>query len=169
MIVADAAPLVHLARANWLRLLPRLYTKVVVPPSAWKPVVEPNDRRPETHVLEEATESWLEIRAPPARAERTAQALQRATPMGLGEADAIALAESLDVPVLLEDAIAADVATMRGLTARWTASVILEAHSKGILYRHEAKSAIEDLVKAGLWIRQDVLLHALSALGGRSD
>jgi len=91
VIVADAAPLVHLARANWLRLLPRLYTKVVVPPSAWKPVVEPNDRRPETHVLEEATESWLEIRAPPAKAERTAQALQRATPMGLGEADAIAL------------------------------------------------------------------------------
>ncbi len=74
MIVADATPLIHLARANWLRLLRRLYERVVVPPSVWQEVLGPVERRPEAHVLVEAAEEWIEARELSAKAARRSSA-----------------------------------------------------------------------------------------------
>jgi predicted nucleic acid-binding protein len=85
--------------------------------------------------------------------------------VGRGEADAITLAEALKVPVLMDDRVAVDLARMRGVEARWTTSVVLEAHRRGVLDRKAARAAVEDLVASGLWIRQDVLLRILTILG----
>jgi predicted nucleic acid-binding protein len=169
MIVSDASPLIILAKANRIRLLPQLYETVAVPPSVWREAVEAGDRRPETHLLEEASQSWLRVKGLPSKAVRVSSTLRRATPLGSGEADAIALAEALDTAVLMDDSIAVDVARMRGLTTRWTTSVVLEAHAKGILSAREATAGVEDLVRSGLWIRQDVLLSILEFLRERSD
>lgn len=169
MIVSDASPLIILAKANRIRLLPQVYERVVVPPSVWREVGGGTDRRPETHLLEEAADSWLHVRALPATAARVAVTLRRAAPLGAGEAEAIALAGALRATVLMDDPIAVDVARMRGLTTRWTTSVILEARAKGILRAGEAREGIDDLVRAGLWIRQDALLSILDLLDERSD
>jgi predicted nucleic acid-binding protein len=169
MIVADATPLIHLARANRLRLLPRLYDRVAVPPSVWREVSGTSEKRPEAHVLEEALEEWLEIRDLPRKAVRVSASLRNATPLGRGEGDAIALAEAMGVGIVMDDAIAVGVARMRGLETRWTTSVVLEAHARDLLSVREARAAIRNLVRAGLWLRQDVLLSLLDILGGRSD
>jgi predicted nucleic acid-binding protein len=165
MIVSDTTPLLHLARAGRLDLLPRLYTRVVVPASVWDEVQGQGEPRPEAHVLEEASGTWLEVRPLPARDRRKSEALRRAAPVGRGEADAITLAEALKVPVLMDDRVAVDLARMRGVEARWTTSVVLEAHRRGVLDRKAARAAVEDLVASGLWIRQDVLLRILTILG----
>ncbi len=169
MIVADATPLIHLARTRWLGVLPKLYRNVVVPPTAWREVLEPGARRVETHSLEEASQTWLEVRKVPAKARRASAAYRRGVALGDGEADAIALAETLQVLLLMDDRVAVQFARLRGLEPRWTTSVILEAHGKGILSATEARTAVEDLVHAGLWIRQDVLLRILGVLAARSD
>ena len=169
MIVADATPLIHLARTRWLGVLPKLYRNVVVPPTVWREVLEPGARRVETHSLEEASQTWLEVRKVPAKARRASAAYRRGVALGAGEADAIALAETLQVPLLMDDRVAVQFARLRGLEPRWTTSVILEAQGEGILSATEARTAVKDLVHAGLWIRQDVLLRILDALGGRSD
>ena len=64
----------------------------------------------------------------------------------------------------MDDRVAVDLARMRGLETRWTTSVVLEAHHRGILDRKGARATIEDLVASGLWIRQDVLLRVLAIL-----
>src|SRR3989442_7109166 len=130
MIVADATPLIHLARANRLVLLSNLYDRIAIPPSVWKEVLEPNEKRPEAHVLEEASAVWLEIRELTPKAARISTSLRGGTPLGQGEADAIALAEILGTGILMDDAVAVGVARLRGLQTRWTTSVILEARKK---------------------------------------
>ena len=167
MIVADATPLVHVARAGLTGLLPTLYERVVVPTSVWEEVTGRGEARPEANVLQGALGTWLEARALPARARRAAEMFLRGAPIGRGEADAIALAEALRATVLMDDRVAVDMARMRGLETRWTTSVVLEAHRRGVLDRGAARRAIEDLVESGLWIRQDVLLRVLAALAER--
>ena len=166
MIVADATPLVHLARSNRLALLARLYKRVVVPRYVWVEVAMGTDaaRHPESHRLKEAPESWLEVRTVPAKVKRLSQSIRKVARLGGAEADAIALAESLNVPLLVDDAAAVRVARLRGVETRWTTSVVLDARAAGILDRGGARAAIEELVRGGLWIRQDVLLQILELL-----
>ena len=166
MIVSDATPLLHLARAGLLDLLPKLYTQVVIPTSVWKEA-RGREPRPETHVFQEASETWIEVRPLSARERTKSEAFRRGAPVGRGEADALALAEALKTAVLMDDRVAVDLARMRGVETRWTTSVVLEAHRRGILDRKTARRAIEDLVASGLWIRQDVLLRILAILGER--
>lgn len=164
MIVSNAIPLLHLARAGLLDLLPKLYAKVIVPPSAWSEVAGRAERRPESHVLHEASETWVEVKPLSGRERTRSDASRRGAPVGRGEADAIALAEALRVAVLMDDRVGIDLARMRGIETRWTTSVVLEAYGGKILDRRAARRAIQDLVTPGLWIRQDVLLRILEVL-----
>ena len=167
MIVSDATPILHLARAGLLDLLPKLYTRVVVPPSVWEESLGRGEPRPETHLLQEASETWIDVKPLSARDRTKSVAFRRGAPVGRGEADALALAEALKTAVLMDDRVAVDLARMRGIETRWTTSVVLEAHRRGILDRTAARRAVEDLVGSGLWIRQDVLLRILAILGDR--
>src|SRR5438552_18632303 len=167
MIVSDATPLLHLARSGLLDLLRRLYTRVVVPPSVWEEAVGRGEPRPESHSLQEASGKWLVVRPLSGRDRTRSEAFRRGAPVGRGEADAIALAEALEAAILMDDRVAIDLARMRGVETRWTTSVVLEAHRRGILDRMAARRAVKDLVESGLWIRQDVLLRILAILGER--
>lgn len=164
MIVSNATPILHLARAGLLYLLPRLYDQVTVPASVWEEILGRGEPRPETQVLQDASEKWLKVRTLAPGQKRMSEALRRGAPVGQGEADTIALAEALTAPVLMDDRVAVDLARMRGIETHWTTSVVLEAHQRGILDRTAARRAVEDLVSSGLWIRQDVLLRILAIL-----
>jgi len=164
MIASDATPLLHLARAGLLDLLPKLYIRVVAPASVWEEVVGGGELRAEAHVLQVASKTWLEVRTLREKERRTSEAFRRGAPVGRGEADALAVAEVLSTPVLMDDRVAVDLARMRGVETRWTTTVVLEAQRKGILDRRAARRALEDLIASGLWIRQDVLLRLLSIL-----
>lgn len=167
MIVADATPLLHLARAGYLDLLAKLYLRVAVPASVWEEACGGDEPRAEAQVLRETRETWLEVRDLSSRERQLSESLRRGAPVGRGEADAIALAEALRTAVLIDDRVAVDLARMRKVETRWTTSVVLEAHRRGVLDRMAARRAIEDLVGSGLWIRQDVLLRILAILGER--
>jgi len=167
MILADATPLIHLSRAGLLHLLPKLYGRAMVPTSVWEEALGRGEPRPESQALLTASESWLEVRALTARERKPSESLRRGAPVGRGEADTIALGASPRAPVLMDDRVAVNLARMRGLETRWTTSVVLEAHFRGILDRTGARRAIEDLVGAGLWIRPDVLLQILAILRER--
>lgn len=163
MIVADSTPLLHLARAGYVDLLPKLYARVVIPPSVWEEVAGTGEPRAEAHVLRDASETWLDRRLS-TRGRRMAESFRRGAPVGRAEADAIALSEALRKPVLMDDRVAVDLARMRGVETRWTSSVILEAQRRGVVDLATERRAIEDLVGSGLWIRQDVLLRLLAIL-----
>lgn len=167
MIVFDAVPPLHLARAGLIDLLPRLYGRVVVPPPVWEEVRGRGEPRSEAQVLEAASGTWVEVRSLSARARTKSESFRRGAPVGRGEADALALVDTLKTPVLMDDRVAVDLARMRGVETRWTTSVVLEAHRRGILDRKAARRALEDLVGSGLWIRRDMLLRIMALLGER--
>jgi len=167
MIVADATPLIHLSRAGLLDLLPKLYGRVTVATSVWEEAVGQGEPRPESQALLPASKSWLDVRPLAPKERKASESLRRGAPVGRGEAETIVLAASLRAPVLMDDRVAVSLARMRGLETRWTTSVVLEAHLRGILDWTSALRAVEDLVEAGLWIRQDVLLKILAILKER--
>ena len=96
IVVADATPLRYLVLIGEVEILPALYGRVLTPPGVLTELTQP--RTPES-VRRWVTQPprWLEIRAP-----------QRPLPaspatLGVGEQEAIALAEELKADVLLVD------------------------------------------------------------------
>ena len=164
MIVADASPLIHLARIGRLALLERLYGSVVVPRTVWAEVARVSASHPEASALERASEAWLEVRDLSRREEKASEALGRRARLAAGEREAIVLADALRVPFATDDALAVRVARSRGLETRWTTAIIAEAFRRGILDRGAARDAVEDLVHSGLWISPTILVRILAAL-----
>ncbi len=55
VIIADSSPLIGLARIGQLALLPRLYSKTLIPPEVWDEVTIRGKGRPGAKELSEAS------------------------------------------------------------------------------------------------------------------
>lgn len=124
VVVADASPLILLARAGVQDLLATLYGEVVVPAVVWAEVVKGRPNAPGVAALSGA--SWIRIDA-------------RALPMvelGLdpGEMTAILLAEAMGADLLLiDERLGRRVARERGVPIRGVLGVLVEAREGGRL------------------------------------
>jgi len=78
-----------------------------------------------------------------------------------GEAQAISLAKSLGVPVLLDQTHARNAAKALGLKPRGTIFVLLAALRKKHLTSDDYQDSLEDLVKAGFRMSDEVYLEAV--------
>ena len=52
--IADSGPLISLARTNQHELLPRLFSKILVPPEVWNEVTVKGQERPGAHEISRA-------------------------------------------------------------------------------------------------------------------
>jgi predicted nucleic acid-binding protein len=86
----------------------------------------------------------------------------------LGEAQAISLAKSLGVSVLLDQTHAKIAAKALGLRPRGTIFVLLAALRKKFLTYEDYQDSLEDLVKAGFRMSDGVYLKAVK-LGRRKE
>ena len=124
VVVADASPLIYLSRAGVLERLKVLFGEVVVPQTVWAEVV---DQRPSAPGLDALTSArWL----------RVIDNEVPTTDLGLdpGDTAAILLAEGLNAELLLiDERMGRRVAEARGLTARGTLGVLVQARRTGAL------------------------------------
>ena len=131
MIVADAGPLIAFARIGRLGILPEVLGTVLVP----TPVVQEclRDRsRPDARVLARALEDGVLVR----RAFRTSAFYEALSlDLGAGESAAIALARSLERPVLLDERRARRVAERLGIAVVGSGGVLVEAKRLRLLPR----------------------------------
>lgn len=121
IIVADTSPLNYLVLIGEIELLPRLFGQVIIPHAVLAELHTPG--APEV-VREWANSapSWLET--------RTASFIDPGIKLGMGEVEAICLANELQADQLLvDDRKARKVALARGLTVAGTLN-ILEAAAK---------------------------------------
>ncbi len=88
--------------------------------------------------------------------------------MTLGEAQAISLAKSLGVSVLLDQTHARIAAKALGLRPRGTIFVLFAAVRKKVLSYEDYQNSLEDLVKAGFRMSDEVYLEAVR-LGRRPE
>ena len=163
VVVADAGPLIALARTGHIRLLRELYGTVIVPPLVLAELrVEEN--RPGSRALRTVvSEGWLletQLRKTSARA-----SLPPA--VDPGEAEAVLLAEEVDLRFLLIDERRGRLlAQRRGLPVVGTGGVLLVAKEKGLVDR--VATVLGELAKAGYHFSAQLratLLH----LAGESE
>jgi hypothetical protein len=143
-IIADASPLIGLARIGLLDLLLELYGGVVIPMQVLEELHVREDR-PGSRALHLALEAgWL--RAEALRDSVEMSSLVRS--IGPGEAAAILLAEQLPCRfVLLDEKRGRAVAKRRNIPVAGTGTVLLAAKRKGLI--ESASLTLDQLAAAG--------------------
>lgn len=125
IVVSDSSSLIAIAAVGHLDLLLRMYGEVIVPPAVWSEVTQPN--RPGAGDLLRA--GWIRV-TPPSQP----IAIGFPSPVGPGEAEAIALALELAADVLLVDERRARKAALGlGLPVTGVLGLLLEAKKNGAI------------------------------------
>lgn len=137
LVVSDASPLRYLILVGSADVLPRLFGRVVAPPEVIAELSRP--KTPEAVRTWVSTRpDWLEVKGPTQTME--------AKGLGLGEREAISLAQEIRAEaVLLDDRDAVKEAKARGLTVLGTLALLDEAASRGLLT--DLHGTLERLVK----------------------
>jgi len=155
--IADSGPLICLACINQLELLPRLFTKIFVPPEVWNEVTVKGQGHPGAYEVSQV--KYLTIQAPD---------LQLVKPLGMlvdaGEAEAIALAQTTpDCTILLDDARARKIAQWLNIKQIGTIGLLLRAKRQGEI--ETIKPHIDALIENGIYIRKELIDAALKNAG----
>lgn len=158
MIVCNSTVLIYIAKIGKLSLLKELFGEVLIPAEVFNEVVirGKENQHPDAFVIEAAVEEgWIEV--------KEIEALRELEEFGIdsGETDAISLAKSLGLPVLLDQTHARIAAKALGLKPRGTIFVLAAARRKKLLSYEEYHDSLEELVKAGFRMSDEVYLSAV--------
>jgi predicted nucleic acid-binding protein len=157
-LVANATPLIYLSKARRLEVLQSVVQETFIPEAVYKEVVVAGKQLGETDavLVEEAVKAgWIIVRA-----------VKRAFPVNInlhpGETEVIALAKEAGITaVLMDDAKARLASELAGLTPRGTLWLLLEAVRKHILDFDAFLGALEDIMNAGFYLKEDFYLRAV--------
>lgn len=133
-VICDTSAIQYLYQLDMLWVLEALAKHIVIPPAV---VEELAVGRSQGVYLPDPTHlEWVTVRAP-----ASAAVLPLVTDLGPGETEALALAlESSDALVILDDALARQVASMLSIRFRGTLGLLLDAKAAGLV------SAVEPLL-----------------------
>jgi predicted nucleic acid-binding protein len=157
--VSNTSPLLYLHRIGQLGWLEQLFTDVITPPAVERALAEGRARGYDVPVL--AGHAWLRIVAP-----ATPLVGEHLHQLGPGEREAIALAlEHHARVILLDDALARQVARGRGLEVWGTVRVLLEAKQQGLV--DQIEPLVSELETHDMWLSEDIRLRILKLAGER--
>jgi len=126
-VICNTSPLRYLHQLGLLHLLPALTERVIVPPAVAEELTAGRARGvdlPDLQALD-----WVTIRHPVSEA-----ALPLVNDLGPGETEVLALAlESADAIVIIDDALARQVAETLGIRLIGTLGVLLDAKRAGLV------------------------------------
>jgi predicted nucleic acid-binding protein len=127
IVVADTSPLNYLIQIQCELVLPRLYGNVVVPPGVIEEL-RSSKAPPEVKSWVNALPEWLEIHP------LTSPSKPELGHLGLGEREAIQLAEERHAALLLiDERKGQSEAARRGLSTTGTLGVLLDAGEAGLI------------------------------------
>ena len=147
--IADSGPLISLARIYQIDLLPSLFSKILVPIEVWNEVTVNGHDLPGAKEICQA--KWIVV-------QKTDPLLIKPLSILLdpGEAAAIAMAQTIpDSMVLLDDSRARKIAKRLNIRQIGTVGVLLRAKRMGLI--QAIKPYLEDLVKKGIYLRQELV------------
>jgi len=158
MIVSNSTVLIYLAKIGKLKLLKELFGEILIPAEVFDEVVirGKEHQHPDAFIVESAVEEgWIHI--------KDVEVFGELEDFGIdpGEAQAISLAKSLEVPILLDQTHARNAAKALGLKPRGTIFVLLAALRKKLLTSENYQDSLEDLVKSGFRMSDEVYLEAV--------
>ena len=157
-IISDATPLIYLAKANQLHLLHDMFKEIMIPNAIYDEVVvkgiqkEKNDA---FRIKKMIGDGWLQVRTVRIH-------FQGELPLHPGETEVISLAlENGIKTVLMDDVKARTAAEMAGLIPKGTIWLLLKAVKNKILDFDQFLVALEEIVRSGFCLKEDVFLKAV--------
>ncbi|GAB4446036.1 MAG: DUF3368 domain-containing protein [Anaerolineae bacterium] len=123
-VVANAGPLIALARIDQLTLLPNLYGQIIIPPAVFREVTTPADL-PGARVLAQA--GWLQV----VEAQDQVAVQRLLFWLNEGESEAIVLAQETGTTLLIDERRGRAVAAALGGQISGTVGVLLAAKALG--------------------------------------
>jgi predicted nucleic acid-binding protein len=158
MIVSNSTVLIYLAKIGKLNLLKKLFIDVLIPVEVFNEVVVNGKEQQhfDAFIVEGAIEKgWIEVKKIKVDEELMEFGIDK------GEAEAISLAKSLGLAILIDQTHARIAAKALGLKPRGTIFVLLAALRKNYLTHEEYHDSLEELVKAGFRMSDEVYLAAV--------
>ena len=126
-VICDTSPLQYLWQLGSLHLLPALVNQVILPPAVVEELAV--GRAKGVNLPDPLALNWIIIRRPVSLA-----ALPLVNDLGPGETEVLALAlESTDAVVILDDALARQVAETLGIRLIGTLGLLLDAKRAGLV------------------------------------
>jgi len=160
VVVADAGPLIGLARTGKVELLRCLFGSVLIPPAV-ESELSIGQPRPGSQALAAAMESgWLTV-SPVAQIPPHLSAV-----LDRGEAEAIVLAKRESVSLLIDESRGRAAARYEGVSVFGTGAVLLRAKKKKLLC--EVRAELEALRNAGYRI-SDSLCREIMKFAGEEE
>lgn len=159
--VSNATPLIYLARIGKLYLLEEVFDSVLVPGKVYSEVVVIGKEKGyhDAYLVEELVEKGF-IEKRNVKLEKL-----RNVPIGWGEAETIELAAREGITdVLIDEAKARRIARMYALKPKGTMRVLTSSYQKDLLTQMELTNLLEELIKSGYRIREDILLEVYREL-----
>ena len=160
--IANASPLIALARIDRFPLLQSLFQNIIVPEAVWTEVVIQGSGKPTADLAIRAEQQgWL--RREQARDTFAVEVLQ--ANLGDGEAEAIVLAQEHNAAwVLLDDDLARAHATRLGLSVKGTAGILLAAHHAGLVA--DLRTTLDTLRSHSFWLSDRIYAAILDQANG---
>jgi predicted nucleic acid-binding protein len=153
IVVADASPVLHLARIGRLELIRAVLGEVIVPRTVWSELIQPGTRLEVVAMVR--TAAWIAVVEDPELRD-----------LGLdpGETAAILLASSLRADaILIDERRGRGVATGMGLAVIGTLGVLAGAKRAGVIAL--ARPVIAELRTDGFWLADALAEEFLRNLG----
>ncbi len=163
MTVADATPLIALARMQRLEVLRELYDQVLIGSVVKAETIDAGRsvRALGVEQIDAAVDAgWLAVASPTEAESELAQRLTQRSRLHRGEAESIALAWVRELPLVVDDKEARSTARAVGVRHVGTVSVLLRAHLRHGLGPDAMESVLLDLGKT-FWLSPSVVTEVL--------
>jgi predicted nucleic acid-binding protein len=166
IVLADAGPLIALAKLNRLSLLADLYQVIHIPRSVYREVVDAGLARGSTDALTLrlflARTDWPIVDAPEEPARDAAPTIL----LDPGERDLLAVAQTLpEALLLIDDEVARAEARRLGLSVRGTLGILAQARRSGLLTFPEVELLLLEIAaRPDIWIGEKLCQGVLAKL-----
>ena len=158
MIVSNATPLIYLAKIERLELLKKAFKEVAISEEVKKEVVDEGKRlhKSDALLVEKAIEAgWIKVKKASSLAEIQWD-------IEKGEKSVIALAKETGTKeVLIDESAARTAAKLSGLIPRGTVFVLLKALKMKEITFDEFLKCLEELVKKGFRLSEEIYIKAI--------
>ena len=163
MTVADAPPLIALARIHRLDLLQDLYEHVLIGSVVKAETIDAGRavQAPGVERLEAAVDAgWLRVADPTDAQADLVQRLSQRSRLHEGEIESISLAHARKLPLVADDKEARSIAGIVGVPLVGTAGVLLQAYLQRSFGLDSLEKALRDLGET-LWLSPSVVAEIL--------
>lgn len=157
IFVSNSGPLISFARSNQLELLRQVLQEIKIPEAVYEEIVVQGGGKPGAKKID--NQEWIIKKI----VKDQSKVEQLPTNLGIGEREAIVLAQEFNAAILIDERLARREAEKMGIIYFDSLRVLKEAKIKGLI--REVNPIGDELRKTGLRIKDSLYQQFLQEMG----